>query len=97
WRAQHETEVAAGEHRERRGRMHHLVETEVLAVERDRGVDVVDDIADADCGHCVSPSSASRCTARGPAHRSAPWFRQAPAPGAIAPTPGPRWCLRAGT
>ena len=31
--------------------MHVLVEAEVLAVERDRGVDIVDDVADLNGGH----------------------------------------------
>ena len=40
-----------GEHRERGRRVHDLVEAEPVAVEVDRSVDVVDDVADADCRH----------------------------------------------
>src|SRR5690349_17182519 len=49
--AQDEPQVAVGEHRERRRRAHDLLEPELAAVEGDRGVDVVDDVADADGGH----------------------------------------------
>jgi SAM-dependent methyltransferase len=45
-RAEHQAQVATGEHREGRGGMHHLREAQVLRVERDRGVNVVDDVPD---------------------------------------------------
>jgi hypothetical protein len=54
WSAQHEAQVAMGEHREAGCRVHVLVEPEFSTVEVDRGVDVVDDVADAYLGHCVS-------------------------------------------
>ena len=43
--AEHEPQVAAREHREAGRRVHHLAEAEALAVEVDRRVDVVDDVA----------------------------------------------------
>ena len=56
-RGQDQPQVAVREHRERGRRMHDLVEAELAAVEVDRGVDVVDDVADADCGHGGPPRS----------------------------------------
>src|SRR6185437_11676857 len=50
-RAQHEAEIAAREHREGGRRVHVLVEAELTAVEGDRGIYVVDDVADADFRH----------------------------------------------
>src|SRR3954454_946097 len=50
-RAQRQPQVAASEHREGRSGTHDLLEAEHPAVEVDGGIDIVDDVADADCGH----------------------------------------------
>src|SRR6478672_6827712 len=52
-RAQDQPQISVREHREAGRRVHVLVEAELAAVEVDRGVDVVDDVADADLGHRV--------------------------------------------
>src|SRR5947209_941681 len=44
WTVEHEPQVTPGQHGKRCRRMHFLVEPEVLAIERDGGVDVVDDL-----------------------------------------------------
>src|SRR5215217_5096610 len=41
--------------------MHLFVEAELLAVERDRGIDVVDDVADAHRGHDAPPPWSVPC------------------------------------
>src|SRR5215218_6700033 len=53
--AEDQPEVAALEHREGRSRVRLLAETEVLAVERDRLVDVLDDVTNTDRRHAGSP------------------------------------------
>src|SRR5581483_9108638 len=55
--AEHEPEIAAGEHGEGRRGVHDLLEVEETAVEVDRLVDVVDDVADAHAGHGHLPST----------------------------------------
>jgi hypothetical protein len=47
-RFQQEPQLAAREHRERRRRVHDDLEAEEAGVERDRRVDVVDDVANRD-------------------------------------------------
>ena len=54
-RTEDEPQVAAGQHGEGRSGVHVLVEAELPAVKLDRGIDVVDDVADADSGHRPSP------------------------------------------
>ena len=54
-RAQYQTEVTSGQHREAGSGMHVFMEAEVLTVELDRGVDIIDDVADADRGHQACP------------------------------------------
>src|ERR1700754_2862283 len=51
WGAQDQSQISPGQHGEGRCRIHLFLEFEVLAVERYCGVDVVDDVADADSGH----------------------------------------------
>jgi hypothetical protein len=53
-RAQHQSQITVGEHREGRCRVHLFGEPELSAVELDRGVDIVDDVAHAHLGHVVS-------------------------------------------
>src|ERR1019366_10816305 len=57
--AEHEAQVAPGEHREARCGVHVLVEAELVAVEVDRSINVVDDVSNADRGH-ASPFVACR-------------------------------------
>ena len=52
--AQHQAQVAVLQHRERRRRMHDLAKPELTAVERDRRVDIVDDVSDLDRGHILA-------------------------------------------
>src|SRR5207237_1221308 len=59
-RTESQAEVAAGEHGEGGRRVHVLVEAKLLAVEPDRGVDVIDDVAHLDRGHWTPPFQASR-------------------------------------
>ena len=49
--AEHKSKVASRQHGEGRRRMHFLVEAKVRAVESDRRVDVIDDVADTDGCH----------------------------------------------
>jgi hypothetical protein len=51
WRAEHQAQVTTRQHREGRGGMHHLGEAQLPGVERDRGVDIVDDVPHAYRGH----------------------------------------------
>src|SRR3954465_3945558 len=51
WRVQQQPQIPPREHGESRARVHLHVEPEVLSVERDRRIDVVHDIADADRSH----------------------------------------------
>src|SRR5205807_7931908 len=50
-RAEHKTQVASREHSKGRSRMHLFMEAKMLAVERDRSVDIVDDVTDLNGGH----------------------------------------------
>jgi hypothetical protein len=43
--AQYQAQVAAGEHGKRRGRVHDFLKAEVRAIERDRGVDIMDNVS----------------------------------------------------
>src|SRR5207248_8556515 len=52
-RAEYETQVPSGEHGKGRSRMHLFMEAKMLAVERDRSVHIVDDVADLNCSHLV--------------------------------------------
>src|SRR5207237_731435 len=49
--AEDQTQVPSRQHRERWSRVHVFVKAEVFAVEGDRGIDVIDDVADLDCRH----------------------------------------------
>src|SRR3954470_14995195 len=49
--AEQQAQVAAPQHRERRRGMHLDIEAEEVAIEADRRVDVVHDVAHADCSH----------------------------------------------
>jgi hypothetical protein len=51
WCAEDKPQLAAIQHREGRAWVHDLVELQLFAVERDRGCDIVHDVADADTGH----------------------------------------------
>jgi hypothetical protein len=44
-RAEREAKVAASEHRKRRRRMHHFMEAEMLAIERNRRVHIMDNVS----------------------------------------------------
>jgi hypothetical protein len=53
--AEHEPQIAARQHGKGRSGMHLFAEAQLLAVEGDRGIDVVDDVADAHGGHRCPP------------------------------------------
>src|SRR6185437_4960832 len=65
-RAEHQAQVTPGQHGEGRSGVHDLGKAEEMAVERDRLIDVVDDVPDADAGHLPLLSSCS--TYRGVRH-----------------------------
>jgi hypothetical protein len=56
--------MSQGHHGEGRGWVHPFLEAEIPAVERNRVVDVVDDVADADSGHGMAPASPGVVTGR---------------------------------
>src|SRR5487761_1535326 len=51
--AKHQTEVASFEHSKRGGWVHNLAEAEMLAVEPDRSINIVDNVAHLNCGHSM--------------------------------------------
>lgn len=89
-RAEHEPEVAAGQHRERRGGMHRVREADVPAVGPGGGVDVVDEVADADRGP-VDTSCSKRigCPTRSARIAAAADARTTSAPTSVARCPNP--------
>jgi hypothetical protein len=56
WCTEDKPQLAPIQHCKSRGWVHDLVKVQLLTVERDRGGDIVHDVADADTGYHVPPS-----------------------------------------
>jgi hypothetical protein len=63
WCAEYETQVVSRKHGEGRCGMHVFMKTKLLTVERNRGVDIVNDVPDLHCGHFESHSLRFRAPA----------------------------------